>query len=70
MIKVIHAAPIPCRCYDKLAVFDQDTTLKLGIGSIVECDCGQRYTLADSQREGQHWVKQVIPRPAPKRGLE
>lgn len=70
MIKVIVAAPVPCPCYDKLAVFDRDTTLKLGIGSIVECDCGQRYTLADSQRDGQHWVKQFMPRPAPKRGLE
>lgn len=62
MIKVIKAAPVPCPCHQKLAQFDQDTTLTLGVGSIVECDCGTQYTLADSQRDGLHWVKRTTVR--------
>jgi hypothetical protein len=61
-LKLIHVAPVPCPCYIKLEAFDkQYADRPLGVGSVVECDCGQRYTLTDSQREGPAWVKQVIP---------
>lgn len=63
-MKVIHNRPQPCSCTEKLWDYlielqGQHGTV-LGIGSIVECDCGQRWTLSESQRDGRFWVKRVL----------
>lgn len=40
---------------------DETGLALLGVGSIVECDCGSQYTLSDSQRDGKFWVKVIRP---------
>jgi hypothetical protein len=61
-MKLIHHAKDPCRCHDKLEEYEKGLAegVVLGVGSIVECDCGERYKLIDDQREGPFW-KRIIP---------
>lgn len=65
-MKVIERVEPPCPCPSKLWDFynsqaDDDGRAALGLGSVVECDCGQAYTLSESQRDGRYWVKRVTP---------
>jgi hypothetical protein len=58
-MKVVHHVNPPCDCHPKIEQFAlerADAGHPLGLGSIVECDCGQEYRLTDSQRDGAHWV--------------
>lgn len=61
-MKLIKAVEPPCPCMVKLWEFyntqvDDNGNATLGIGSIVECDCGQEYTFSDTQRDGKFWIK-------------
>lgn len=59
MILIKRTEP-PCACTTKLWDFyavlaDEGTTL--GVGSVVECDCGAHYVLSESQYDGKFWKK-------------
>ncbi len=62
-MKVVYSRPPECRCTEKLWDFYNAQDPALGVGSIVECDCGQRWTLSDSQRDGKFWIKKVLRGP-------
>lgn len=57
-MKIIkHVAPA-CPCMDKLWELYNErrgTQDELCIGTVVECDCGARYKLAEHQFDGLYW---------------
>lgn len=50
-MKIIHENPAPCLCNIKrdqfLAQRQQSGFADLGVGSVVECDCGAQYMLSE-----------------------
>lgn len=59
-MKLIKRNEPPCPCMTKLWDFYQlnaDQGVILGIGSVVECDCGTCYALDNSQFDGNFWKK-------------
>jgi hypothetical protein len=65
-MKLIHHAKDSCRCPDKIVEYERGLAegVVLGVGSVVECDCGERYKLTDDQREGPFWKRVIPPLPA------
>lgn len=64
-MKVVKEVPPPHPCTTLLWDFynrqsDDNGVPTLGIGSIVECDCGSQYTLSDSQLDGKFWMKRTL----------
>lgn len=63
-MKLIKAVGPECPCITRLWEFynaqaDEDGKPLLGTGTVVECDCGKRYTLTDSQRDGKYWHRSI-----------
>lgn len=56
-MKLIKQVPARCKCYDKLDAFRKECQAKWSPGTIVRCDCGIYYTLAEDQRDGRYWRK-------------
>lgn len=57
-MKILHHVGPSCPCTDKLwALYNErsGTPDELCIGTVVECDCGTRYKLAEEQRDGLYW---------------
>lgn len=58
-MKLIYNRPPACPCTEKLWAFinQYGEDRQPGVGSLVECDCGAQYTLAESQKDGRFWIK-------------
>ena len=61
-MKLIKAVPPPCPCQIKIHEFyltqvDENGNPTLGVGSVVECDCGQNWVLTDFPTQGKVWVR-------------
>lgn len=53
-MKIITAKPlVPHYCRTEIA--KDPRSKELGVGSLVECDCGKKYELKSDQREGRFW---------------
>lgn len=75
-MKLIKRVDPPCPCLIKvhefyLAQADEDGNNTLGVGSIVECDCGQNWQLQDFRTQGKQWVRvgRDYPRPLANRDV-
>jgi hypothetical protein len=71
-VKLIKEVPPRCPCTTKLwdfyaATFDEAGQSPWGVGTVVECDCGTHYALAESQFDGKFWQK--VGRDAVKIGM-
>lgn len=60
-MKLIKRVEPPCPCVAKLYEFAQSQADTLYLGSQVECDCGQLYTMTESQRDGFFWTRAYRP---------
>lgn len=56
-MKLIDEKPPACPCQHKLWDFYDQAGRTWGIGTKVECDCGQQYVLAESQGDGKFWQR-------------
>lgn len=61
-MKLIKRVEPPCPCPIKLHEFhltqaDKDGNNAVGVGSVVECDCGQNWQLQDFRTQGKMWVR-------------
>lgn len=54
-MKTITHVTRPCDCHGKLRAHAEAQKTPFYLGTIVECDCGQLYKLADDQRDGPYW---------------
>ncbi len=56
--KVDPACPCLIKIYDFIQdQFDEHGNSLLGVGSVVECDCGQQWQLQDFRTQGRQWVR-------------
>lgn len=56
--KVEPACPCLIKIYDFIQdQFDEHGNSLLGVGSVVECDCGQHWQLQDFRSQGKQWVR-------------
>lgn len=46
--------PHPCEAEIQTTIGDPET---LGLGTVVECSCGQQFKLEENQREGRYWSR-------------
>lgn len=51
MVKIIYA-PDPHKCPDALG-----DAARMSFDTVVECDCGKLYRVADSQKDGHYWER-------------
>lgn len=56
-MKIVHRVSPRCDCQAKLKQLELEEAHGDGmeIGSIVECDCGKLYRLAEHQFDGRFW---------------
>lgn len=68
-MKLIKQVDPPCPCQIKIHEFfltqvDENGNSTLGVGSVVECDCGQHWVYMDFPGQGKVWVRKGRPSPA------
>lgn len=68
-MKLIKQVDPPCPCQIKIHEFsltqvDENGNSILGVGSVVECDCGQHWVYMDFPGQGKVWVRKGRPFPA------
>lgn len=57
-MRIVHREPRRCPCDKKREAFLREEAtagVVFAPGSILECDCGQRFKLIDDQRDGEVW---------------
>lgn len=58
-MKIIHEVPPPCGCHVKLEEFRRERGGSWGLGTIVQCDCGQHYLLESGGIRAERYWKPV-----------
>lgn len=59
LVKNVELPKAPCPCRDNLRNFLMEFG-PLGVGSIVECDCGKHYVLGETAGVGFWWTQSDV----------